>query len=168
MRGINDDEIVTLARWTLTTPYDVRFIELMPTSGWARQGHDRLFMGIDDVRKQVETIGALDAIDHIQTRGPAVYAKLPGAQGRIGFIAGLSHHFCKTCNRLRLTADGKLRACLFAEDEIDIRGPLRRGASSETLQQIIRSAAATKPEGHHLNEPGAKPIKGRIMQAIGG
>ena len=116
----------------------------------------------------METIGALEQIDHIQTRGPAAYARLAGARGRIGFIAALSHHFCKTCNRLRLTADGKLRACLFAEDEIDIRGPLRQGASSAALQQIIRSAAAAKPKGHTLNDADAKPLNGRIMQAIGG
>lgn len=168
MRGINDDEIVTMARWTLDTPYDIRFIELMPTSGWARQRHDQLFMGIDDVRRQVETIGALEEIPHIRTRGPAAYVRLAGAQGRIGFIAAVSHHFCKSCNRLRLTADGKLRACLFAEDEIDIRGPLRSGASSEELQQIVRAAAAAKPKGHTLNEENAKPVNGRIMQAIGG
>ena len=168
MRGINDDEIVDLARMTLTTPYDIRFIELMPTSGWARQRHDSLFIGIDDVRKKVETIGALEMIPQMQTRGPAAYAKLPGAQGRIGFIAALSHHFCSTCNRLRLTADGNLRACLFAEDEVNIRGPLRRGATTETLQQIIQSVVASKPKGHNLNDADAKPVNGRIMQAIGG
>jgi GTP 3',8-cyclase len=168
MRGINEDEIITMARWTLDTPYDIRFIELMPTSGWARQRHDQLFMGIDDVRRQVETMGALEEIPHIRTRGPAAYVRLAGAQGRIGFIAAVSHHFCKSCNRLRLTADGKLRACLFAEDEIDIRGPLRNGASPEELQQIVRAAAAAKPKGHTLNEDNAKPVNGRIMQAIGG
>jgi GTP 3',8-cyclase len=168
MRGINDDEIIAMAGWTLDTPYDVRYIELMPTSGWARQRHDQLFMGIDDVRRQVETIGALEEIPQIQTRGPAAYVRLTGAKGRIGFIAAVSHHFCKTCNRLRLTADGKLRACLFAEDEIDIRESLRSGASPEDLQRIIRLAAASKPKGHTLNEENAKPVNGRIMQAIGG
>ena len=168
MRGINADEIVDLARWTLTTPYDIRFIELMPTSGWARQRHDSLFIGIDDVRREVETIGPLEMIPQIQTRGPATYARLPDAQGRIGFIAALSHHFCSTCNRLRLTADGKLRACLFAEDEVNIRAPLRQGASMEKLQQIIQSTVATKPKGHTLNDADAKPVNGRIMQAIGG
>ena len=168
MRGINADEIVDLARWTLMTPYDIRFIELMPTSGWARQRHDSLFIGIDDVRRAVETIGPLEMIPQIQTRGPATYARLPDAQGRIGFIAALSHHFCSTCNRLRLTADGKLRACLFAEDEVNIRAPLRQGASMKKLQQIIQSTVATKPKGHTLNDADAKPVNGRIMQAIGG
>ena len=168
MRGINDDEIPALARWTLTSPYDVRFIELMPTNGWALQRHEQLFMPIGEVRKRVETIGPLEPLSHIRTRGPATYARLPGAMGRIGFIAALSHHFCKTCNRLRLTADGKLRACLFAEQEVDIKDPLRQGASLQTLQQILRQAVAVKPERHNLNECNARPIGGRMMRAIGG
>lgn len=168
MLGINDDELVDLARWTLTAPYDVRFIELMPTSGWARAEHDRRFMPIDAVRKQVETIGPLEMLPREETRGPARYGRLPGAKGRIGLIAALSHHFCSTCNRLRLTADGQLRVCLFSNQEIDIKGPLRQGASSDTLKAIIRSAASAKPQGHHLNDTGAEPIKGRIMKAIGG
>lgn len=168
MRGINDDEIPALARWTLTSPYDVRFIELMPTSGWARLRHSQLFMPIAEVQKRVETIAPLEPLPQMRTRGPATYARLPGAMGRIGFIAALSHHFCKTCNRLRLTADGKLRACLFAEQEIDIKGPLRQGASLQTLQQILRKAVSVKPEGHNLNDCNAKPIGGRMMRAIGG
>ena len=168
MRGVNDDEIADMARWTLTAPFDVRFIELMPTSGWAQNQHSNLFISIDEVREAVETIGCFEPIPHIKTPGPAVYARFPGAKGRIGFIAALSHHFCETCNRLRLTADGKLRACLFSEDEVDIKGPLRNGASMETLQEIIRTAAAAKPRGHTMNEQIAKPINGRMMHAIGG
>ncbi len=168
MLGINDHEIADLARWTLTTPYDVRFIELMPTSGWARTEHNRRFMPIDAVQKQVETIGPLEMLAQEETRGPARYGRLPGAKGRIGLIAALSHHFCSSCNRLRLTADGKLRVCLFANQEIDIKGPMRQGASSDALKAIIRSAAAAKPEGHRLNATDAAPINGRIMQAIGG
>lgn len=168
MRGINDDEIVEIARWTLTKPYDIRYIELMPTSGWARQQHESLFVSIDEVKEKVETLGPLVPIDSIKTRGPATYAQFPDANGRIGFIAALSHHFCKTCNRLRLTADGKLRACLFAEEEVDIKGPLRKGASMASLQEIIRAATAAKPKGHSLNDREAAPIKGRMMRAIGG
>lgn len=168
MRGINDDEIVEMARWTLAKPYDIRFIELMPTSGWARQQHESLFVSIDEVKEKVEAIGPLVPVDSIKTRGPANYAQFPNANGRIGFIAALSHHFCKTCNRLRLTADGKLRACLFADEEVDIKGPLRKGASMASLQEIIRAAAAAKPKGHTLNDRDAAPINGRIMRAIGG
>lgn len=168
MRGINDDEIEAMARWTLKAPYDIRFIELMPTSGWAQEQHDKLFMGIDEVRKTVETIGPLTPIPQIRTRGPAAYSCLKNAKGRLGFIAALSHHFCRTCNRLRLTADGKLRACLFAEEEVDIKTPLRQGATLATLQYIIRETAAAKPKGHRLNEADGGPIQGRVMQAIGG
>jgi cyclic pyranopterin phosphate synthase len=168
MRGMNDDEIAEMARWTLTAPYDIRFIELMPTSGWAQNQHTDLFISIDEIQKKVETIGRLEPIPHIKTRGPAAYARFSEGKGRIGFIAALSHCFCKTCNRLRLTADGKLRACLFAEEEVDIRSALRHGASTETLQKMIRRAAAAKPKGHTLNDLNAKPINGRMMRAIGG
>jgi cyclic pyranopterin phosphate synthase len=168
MRGINDDEIAEMARWTLTAPYDIRFIELMPTSGWAQNQHSNLLISMDEIQKKVETISRLEPIPHIKTRGPAAYARFPEGKGRIGFIAALSHHFCNTCNRLRLTADGKLRACLFAEKEVDIRSALRDGASTETLQKIIRCAAAAKPKGHTLNDLNAKPINGRMMRAIGG
>ena len=168
MRGINDDEIIEMARWTLSSPIDVRFIELMPTSGWSRDEYERRYMAIDEVRRQVETIGPLNKATQIETRGPASYACLPKAKGRIGFIAAVSHHFCSTCNRLRLTADGKLRACLFAEQEIDIKGPLRQGAGQETLKSIIQSAALAKPEGHRLNVPNASIISGRAMRSIGG
>jgi cyclic pyranopterin phosphate synthase len=168
MRGINEDEIVEMARWTLSSPIDVRFIELMPTSGWSRNEYERRYMAIDEVRRQVESIGPLKKAAQIKTRGPASYARLPKAKGRIGFIAAVSHHFCSTCNRLRLTADGKLRACLFAEQEMDIKGPLRRGAGHETLKSIIQSAALAKPEGHQLNVPNASIIGGRVMRSIGG
>ena len=168
MRGINDDEIADMARWTLTKPYDIRFIELMPTSGWAQNQHSRLFISIDEVREAVAALGRLEPIPHIKTRGPAVYARFVESKGRIGFIAALSHHFCKTCNRLRLTADGKLRACLFAEEEVDIITPLRNGATMESLRQIIRTTATAKPKGHCLNDKSAEPMNGRMMRAIGG
>lgn len=167
MRGINEHEVVEMARWTLTNPIDIRFIELMPTSGWAKEKHDRLFIPIDEIRQSVETLGPLTPINHIKTRGPANYARLENAQGRIGFIAALSHHFCNTCNRLRLTADGQLRACLFAEAEADLKTPLRNGASLNTLQQIIQSTAAAKPKGHALDQCTAI-IQGRGMRSIGG
>jgi cyclic pyranopterin phosphate synthase len=168
MRGINDDEIVDLARWTVTEPYDVRFIELMPTSGWARDQHHDLLISADDIRRKVESIGPLRDLPAMHTRGPATYAQFPGAPGRIGFIAALSHHFCATCNRLRLTADGKLRACLFAEQEVDIIGPLRKGASITALKKIIHSTVETKPKAHCLNDDNACPVTGRVMRAIGG
>ncbi len=168
MRGINDDEIVDMARWSLSAPIDIRFIELMPTSGWAKDKHEQCYMPVDEVRGQVEKIGSLVDVPQIETRGPATYARLPGAKGRIGFISALSHSFCSTCNRLRLTADGKLRACLFADQEVDIKGPLRSGADRDALTGIIQSTASSKPAGHRLNSPDTAPIKGRMMRSIGG
>jgi cyclic pyranopterin phosphate synthase len=169
MRGINDDEIVDMARWSLSAPIDIRFIELMPTSGWAMKKHEQCYIPVDEIRSKVErAIGPLEELPQIETRGPATYARLANAQGRIGFISALSHSFCSTCNRLRLTADGKLRACLFAQQEIDIKGPLRNGAGPERLKAIIQSTASTKPAGHHLDTHNRAPVKGRLMQSIGG
>jgi cyclic pyranopterin phosphate synthase len=168
MQGVNDDEIVDLARWTLSKPFDVRFIELMPTAGWARDRHHELLIPVDDIRRRVESIGPLEPASDMRTRGPATYARLPGARGRIGFIAAMSHHFCDTCNRLRLTADGKLRACLFAEEEVDIATPLRKGADIEALKAIIRSTVEAKPQRHHLNDRHDGRATGREMRAIGG
>jgi cyclic pyranopterin phosphate synthase len=125
-------------------------------------------MSIDAVRRQVEKIGPLEEVPQIETRGPATYGRLPDAQGRIGFISAVSHSFCSTCNRLRLTADGKLRACLFAENEIDIKEPLRNGADQDTLKAIIQSTASAKPASHRLNDHKPTPIKGRMMRSIGG
>jgi cyclic pyranopterin phosphate synthase len=168
MRGVNDDEIVDMARWTETAPYDIRFIELMPTNGWARDRHSRLLMPIDEIRRRVASVGPLEDLPTIKTRGPATYAQLPNARGRIGFIAALSHHFCRTCNRLRLTADGKLRACLFAEEEVDIITALRSGAALADLTAIVQSCVAAKPERHCLNDDPSPFRNGRAMQAIGG
>jgi cyclic pyranopterin phosphate synthase len=168
MRGVNDDEIVDMARWTETAPYDIRFIELMPTNGWARDRHSRLLMPIDEIRRRVASVGPLEDLPTIKTRGPATYAQLPNARGRIGFIAALSHHFCSTCNRLRLTADGKLRACLFAEEEVDIITALRSGAALADLTAIVQSCVAAKPERHCLNDDPSPFRNGRAMQAIGG
>jgi cyclic pyranopterin phosphate synthase len=168
MRGINDDEIVDMARWSLSAPIDIRFIELMPTSGWAMDKHEQCYIPVDEVRRKVEQIGPLEEVPQIETRGPATYARLPNAQGRIGFISAVSHSFCSTCNRLRLTADGKLRACLFAEHEIDIKGPLRNGADLDTLKAIIQSTASAKPAGHRLDACSPTLIKGRLMRSIGG
>lgn len=168
MRGINDDEIVDIARWSLSAPIDIRFIELMPTSGWAMDKHEQCYIPVDEVRRKVEQIGPLEEVPQIETRGPATYARFPNAQGRIGFISAVSHNFCSTCNRLRLTADGKLRACLFAEHEIDIKGPLRNGADLATLKSIIQSTASAKPAGHRLDALNPTPIKGRLMRSIGG
>jgi GTP 3',8-cyclase len=167
MRGVNDDEIVDFARLTLTQPWHVRFIEVMPLgtmAGLAKMEH----MPISEVRQRIEQdLGTLSPTDRGSwANGPARYHRLEGAIGTVGFISAVSEHFCFQCNRLRLTADGKLRPCLLSDQEIDLREALRRGADSEALQALLRTAIERKPAGHHLAED-LVPSE-RQMSQIGG
>jgi cyclic pyranopterin phosphate synthase len=170
MRGVNEDEIKDFARLTLQKPYHVRFIEVMPTKGCALGVPASLFVAVQEIMKIVKRFGALSIERSANSFGPARLCSLPEALGKVGFIAPLSWHFCDSCNRLRLTADGKLRPCLFSEQEIDIRGPLREGASMEAIGDIFRIAVSRKPRGHGLKDRvyGMKNDFGRNMRAIGG
>ena len=168
MRGINDDEIENLARFTLEKPYHVRFIELMPTNGCGLGDYESLFMPVEEIVRVVKRVGQLSLEPAVDSPGPARLCSLPGGLGKVGFIAPLSWHFCGSCNRLRLTADGKLRTCLFSEKEIDIKGPLRAGASIAELADIFRLAATKKPHSHRLECTEVDKTHGRDMQAIGG
>jgi cyclic pyranopterin phosphate synthase len=168
MRGINDDEIEELAGLTIEKPYHVRFIELMPTKGHSLKNHGTLFMPVDEILKKIRKIGDLQIAHKTEFFGPAKICSFQGAAGRVGFIAPLSRHFCHACNRLRLTADGKIRNCLFSENETDIKRPLRAGASTEKLADIFRYAAQSKPRRHHLNDTTALNSSGPAMRAIGG
>ncbi|MEJ2209636.1 MAG: GTP 3',8-cyclase MoaA [Anaerolineae bacterium] len=171
VRGVNDDEIVDLARRTITHGWHVRFIELMPIGanvGWAGDG----IVPVAEMRRRIEqALGPLQAVHGPVGNGPARYFHLQGSDGRaasgsIGFIGAQSEHFCPACNRLRLTADGRLRPCLLSDDEIDLRGPLRAGAGLAEVQEILARAIHTKPERHHLDE--ALPPQARTMSEIGG
>ncbi|MBW2196001.1 MAG: radical SAM protein [Deltaproteobacteria bacterium] len=170
VRDVNEDEVRDLARLTLRKPYHVRFIEVMPTKGCALGIPASLFVAVDEILKMVKRVGPLSIEKVAHSFGPARLCSLPGALGKVGFIAPLSWHFCDSCNRLRLTADGKLRTCLFSEQEIDIRGPLREGASREELGDIFKMAVNLKPAGHQLKKSDVRIPKnlGRTMQAIGG
>jgi cyclic pyranopterin phosphate synthase len=168
MRDINDDEVEDLARLTLEKPYHVRFIELMPTQGHTVENHHSLFVPMDEMIDRVKTIGKLQSETKTESFGPAKLCSFPGAAGKIGFIAPLSRHFCHTCNRLRLTADGKLRTCLFSEKEIDIKESLRKGYSIEDLSPIFKQAIREKPKSHQLNDSTSLNSSGRAMRAIGG
>ena len=168
MRGINDDEIEDIARLSLEKPYHVRFIELMPTQGHTMEKHHSLFVPISEVFDRINRIGKLRLNNKGETFGPATLYSFSGAPGKIGFIAPLTRHFCKACNRLRLTADGKLRTCLFSEKEIDIKESLRKGASIKELADIFKHAARSKPHGHHLNDTVPPVCSDRNMRAIGG
>jgi len=173
IRGLNDDEVVDFAR-LIYAPllaggeggWHVRFIEVMPlgnNADWAGNG----YMPMDEVREKIEReLGELIPAKLRDGSGPARYYRLPGAQGTIGFITPISEHFCYQCNRLRLTADGKLRPCLLSDYEIDLRTPLRKGATIEDVKRLIVEAVRAKPERHHLSE-GISPHE-RAMSEIGG
>ena len=168
MRGVNDSEINDLARLTLKKPYHVRFIELMPTQHCALGDHASLFMPVPEIIRLIDGIDKSQLGPAVDSFGPARVCTLPDAAGTVGFIAPLSWHFCSTCNRLRLTADGRLRPCLFSEKEIDIKGPLRAGTSADDLIGIFKAAVARKVERHRLNTIDSRPKTGRGMYAIGG
>jgi GTP 3',8-cyclase len=164
MRGINDDEILDFARMTYKDGWHVRFIELMPFKGVAE------FVPSAELRQHISLLGKLEPCPDsigITDNGPAMYYRLSGAKGTIGFISPLSEtSFCSRCNRMRLTPDGKLRPCLLGEDEIDLKMPLRNNASLEELKRLILKAVASKPE-HHVEGDNVRLVK-RKMSQIGG
>lgn len=168
MRGINDDEIEDFVRLAIQKPYQIRFIELMPTDGWASDEHRNLFMAESEIIERVQQIGVLESARADAHFGPAKVYSLPEAKGKIGFIAPLSHHFCDQCNRLRLTADGRIKPCLFSNHEIDLKNALRAGASKARLMEILKTAVNKKPRGHKLAEGQLQNAVGRGMRAIGG
>ena len=165
LKGINDGEIPDFAQKTITDGWHVRFIEYMPFDGAKAEVSGFMSSGeiMDIIRKR---FGKLEPHHPTAGNGPAKYFKLPGANGTLGFIGAITECFCAQCNRFRLTADGKLRPCLLDDDEVDIRDPLRRGATVAELAEIIQSAAAVKRAQHHLSE-GNMP-SARSMRQIGG
>jgi cyclic pyranopterin phosphate synthase len=168
MRGINDDEIEALASLTLTKPYHVRFIELMPTNSSAYGDYETLFVPVEEFMKRIHGIDRVQIEPATDSYGPARLCKLPGAVGKVGFIAPISWHFCGSCNRLRMTADGKIKTCLFSREEIDIKTALRSGATQNDIIDIFRQSVAVKPVGHHLSAKDHHNACQRAMRAIGG
>ena len=164
MSGINDDEILDFATKTIDDGWHVRFIECMPFNGESSTAPQ--FVSLSDMMKGLELLGELEPCLPSVGNGPAKYFRFSQATGTIGFITPVSEHFCFRCNRLRLTSDGKLRPCLLAEDEIDLKQPLRGGISSVELKQLIEKAIANKPLRHHLAE-GFVP-KDRPFSQVGG
>lgn len=165
MRGINDDEIEDLARLTLRYPFHVRFIEFMP---FQPEEQRRKFLSADEIFRRVEGVAPLVPAESINSNGPASYYRFEGAPGKIGIISPISHHFCNSCNRLRLTSDGKLRTCLFSTEETDILALLRQGALDEEILSEMRRAIARKPEKHALDQDVLRKCISRPMVAIGG
>jgi len=163
MAGINDDELLDFAAKTVTEGWQVRFIELMPLVG---KDTTPQFVSASEMRRRLEPLGELTPCLPSVGNGPAKYFRLPKAKGAIGFITPISEHFCFQCNRMRLTADGRLRPCLLSDYEVDLKQPLRGGISSAGLKELIKQAVAGKPERHQLAE-GSVP-KDRPFSQVGG
>ena len=163
--GTNDEELVGFAAWARETGYEVRFIEYMPLDAqhaWEREK-------VVPARRIIDEIHAVFPLEaEGRENEPATTFRFAdGAPGRIGVIASVSEPFCDTCNRLRLTAEGMFRACLFALDETDLGGPLRAGASDAELERLIRAGLWSKWSGHRINDPDfVQPA--RSMSMIGG
>jgi len=165
MRGFTEDEVLPFARFAREHPYEVRFIEFMPLDADHAWTPDSVLSG-EEIRSIIEQEWALEPVEREPHATARVYRFADG-RGAIGFINPVSEPFCGDCNRIRLTADGRLRTCLFSLNETDLRGPMRAGADDGELEQIVREAVWRKELKHHVNEPGfVQPL--RTMSAIGG
>ena len=160
MRGINDDEVARLAAKSLEG-FEVRFIEWMPIG--EVKGFNERFVPGDEIKERIES--SLGRLIPVREEGPARVYRLPEAPGKIGLITALSAPFCARCNRIRLTADGKLRPCLLSPIELDLKGPLRSGASEEEIAAILREGIERKPYAHGLVRDFPRS---RTMSEIGG
>jgi len=166
MRGKNDDELVDFAELTRTRPIYVRFIEVMPVIENAALQRDA-YVSSDEILERIAGCERLEPVTGPGGNGPARYFGFRGAAGAVGVISPLSHDYCERCNRVRLTADGRLRLCLFGDHAVDLRGTLRAGASTAELAALLRSAMLIKPERHHLRL-GESASRMRAFSEIGG
>jgi cyclic pyranopterin phosphate synthase len=165
LNGINDDELTDMARLSFDYPFHIRFIEYMPI-GESEMGNGPLLLA-PEIKKRISELGTLISVRSSANDGPARRYRYEGARGEIGFIHALSHHFCDRCNRLRLTASGKLRPCLLSDHHEDIKGPLRKGCSDEQLAEIFIRAVRNKPSDHNLAVRNPSHVCGQ-MRSIGG
>ena len=158
IRGQNDDEIEDFARITRERPWHIRFIELMPT-GANLDLSANSFVSCADALRRVRKIEQLEPVDGPFGNGPATYYRFPGAPGTVGVITPMSHNYCDRCNRMRLTASGQLRPCLFGDIETNLRDPLRAG---QDLRPLIEETLRIKPERHYLIQGSAAGSGGLV------
>jgi len=162
LKGINEDEIIDFAKLSIKEPFYIRFIEHMPICS---KNESFFLVSGKDVRRFLEKRFELSKVEENKSTfypGPAVYYKIKGAKGILGFIDPMTSHFCSRCNRIRLTADGHLKPCLLSSYQIDIKSPLRAGASDEEIKSLIIKAVKEKPLFHKDS------IIGKAMSTIGG
>lgn len=164
IRGVNDDELEHFARWGRNEGVIVRFIEFMPLNADRQWDHERTV----PASEMLQRIGRLfPLVPEAPSHSPATRYRYADGQGELGLIASVTQPFCDRCDRLRITADGMLRTCLFADAETDLKAPLRSGASEAQLGDLLRKALARKEPGHRLPASGLRQ-SGRMMHAIGG
>lgn len=164
MRGVNEDELVDFVAWTEHKPIEVRFIEFMPFDG--NRWDDTRLVSFQEMRDRIEAVYTLER----RTDGPNETSKtyqVPGFRGRVGFITSMTEHFCEGCNRLRLTADGNLKVCLFGRAEVSLRDAIRAGATDETLREVIGAAVGRK-HARHAGMYALAEMENRPMITIGG
>lgn len=165
-RGFNEDDVVDLARLTIENNWQVRFIEMMPFGEVAGFAQNQIVTEEEVMGRIADTLGDLDPVNNGRLDGEARIYRVRGAKGTVGFISSVTAPFCAACTRARLTADGRLRLCLLREGEVDLLTPLRTGATTAELQDIIRDGVWHKPWGHGLEED-IIPAN-RVMSQIGG
>jgi len=149
MRGANDDELEAFAELTRERSVHVRFIEVMPVTENVELQRDA-WVSSDEVLTRLNALGALRPVPNPHGNGPARTFAYDGAPGTVGVISPLAHDYCETCNRVRLSADGRLKLCLFGDNMIDLRTPLRTGGGEAAIVDILRASMHVKPERHHL------------------
>lgn len=165
MRGINDNEVLDFGRLAIEHPFHIRFIECMPIG---LQSNTSAFISNAEIEKLlVDRFGPLVSVSREKNDGPAERFRFEGGKGEIGFISAISHSFCHECNRIRLTADGKLLPCLLSDSEIDLKGPLRRGCLDEDLIEVFLEAINSKPQCHPLRGKNHQKVH-RKMCSVGG
>ncbi len=165
IKGFNDDEILDFARLAYDYPLHVRFIEFMPVGDLLYWKKDRL-MKADEILEKVGKHFALTQFNDIRGNGPARYYRADGGKGSIGFISPMSNHFCARCNRIRMTADGMMRGCLYEKHEVNLRPSLENGSDEEILKLIIETINS-KP-ARHMMDSGWGAENERMMFQIGG
>ncbi len=166
VRGINENDVVDLARLTFEHPWQVRFIEMMPFGGATQLQVGQVVKAAEMMEHIQDALGTLAPVNSGELDGEARVYRLAGAAGEVGFISSVTAPFCAACSRARLTADGKLRLCLLRENEVDLLTPLRAGASLDELRQVVLDGIWNKPWGHGLAE--GEFATDRVMSEIGG
>jgi len=165
LKGYNDDELVDMARMSITHPFHIRFIEYMPIGTANMRQKD--YLHTSDIKQRLTELGPLLPVKRDTHDGPAERFRFADALGEVGFISAMSSHFCDSCNRLRLSASGKLRSCLMSDEQKDLRPLLRQGESDEELIRVFLASVHAKPARHHLTDPKQSRVNSQ-MSSIGG